>query len=297
MDILLLGGAGQLGRELLSLGAARAMRMVAPGRDRLDLTSRAQIAEWLAAAPWSAVINAAAYTAVDAAERDRAAAFAVNATAPAQLAAETGRRGVPLIHISTDYVFDGRKGRPYAPDDAVNPINVYGASKLAGEEAVRAGNPRHVVVRTSWLYSPAGANFVTTMLRLARERERLRVVDDQRGCPTAARDLAAACLTLATRLAENPAGAPYGVYHYAGAGETTWCGFARAIFELGRAHGLNAPEVVAIGAAEYPTAAARPSDTRLDCAAIVERWGVSLRDWRTALADTLARLLENKEIA
>ena len=166
------------------------------------------IARIVAGEPWSAVINAAAYTDVDRAESEEPAAFAVNAEAPSRLAAETGRRGIPLVHISTDYVFDGRKGAPYVEQDAVAPLNAYGRSKLAGERGVRAGNPRHVILRTSWVYSPFGKNFVKTILRLAAERERLTIVADQRGCPTAARDIARACLDIALRCASEPERAP-----------------------------------------------------------------------------------------
>ena len=191
------------------------------------------IARIVAAEPWSAVINAAAYTDVDRAESEEPAAFAVNAEAPSRLAAETGRRGIPLVHISTDYVFDGRKGAPYVEQDAVAPLNAYGRSKLAGEHGVCGGNPRHVVLRTSWVYSPFGKNFVKTILRLAAERDRLTIVADQRGCPTAARDIARACLDIALRCASEPERARYGVYHFAGAGDATWFEFAQAIVEHG----------------------------------------------------------------
>ena len=178
------------------------------------------------------VINAAAYTDVDRAESEEAVAFAVNAEAPSQLAAEAGRHGIPSIHISTDYVFDGRKGAPYVENDAMAPLNAYGRSKLAGERGVRAANPRHVILRTSWVYSPFRKNFVRTILRLAAERERLTIVADQRGCPTAARDIARACLDIAMRCASEPKQAPYGLYHFAGAGEATWFEFANAIVEM-----------------------------------------------------------------
>ena len=172
--------------------------------DELDLARPDAIADAIAAGPWHAVINAAAYTNVDRAESERDLAFAINADAPATLAGETARHGIPLIHISTDYVFDGRKGAPYVETDATAPLNVYGQSKLAGEHAVAAANPRHVILRTSWVYSPHGHNFVKTILRLAGERERLTIVDDQRGCPTAARDVARACLDIALLCANTP---------------------------------------------------------------------------------------------
>ena len=194
MRFLLVGGTGQVGEECQAPALPADVGIVAPGRSALDLHDAEAIARMIAAEPWSAVINAAAYTAVDRAETDEAVAFAVNAGAPSRLAIETERRGIPLVHISTDYVFDGSKGSPYVEQDAPAPLNVYGRSKLAGEDAVRAANPRHMILRTAWAYSPHRTNFVKTILRLAAERDRLTVVADQRGCPTAARDIAKACL-------------------------------------------------------------------------------------------------------
>ncbi|NVO15241.1 MAG: dTDP-4-dehydrorhamnose reductase [Rhodoplanes sp.] len=293
MNILLFGGEGQLGQEIL-LQAVPAHRVVAPTQAALDLAVAEAITEAVSNEPWSVIINAAAYTAVDRAEQDRDTAFAINATAPQTIAEAAARRGIPLLHVSTDYVFDGLKGAPYQPDDPVSPLGVYGASKEAGERAVRRANPRHVILRTAWLYSPFGANFVKTMLRLATDRDILKVVDDQRGCPTAAADLAAACLVIAGRLAA-PADAPYGTYHFTNAGETTWCGFARAIFETAGPRLPKIPQVFPITTAEYPTPARRPVDSRLDCAETIARFGVVQPEWRTALAATLDRLLQRTE--
>lgn len=289
MDILLLGGTGQLGTELRSLMLPPGVHIVAPTRREFDLCSAEAIVAWIGRRPWSVVVNAAAYTAVDAAQTDVAAAFWLNAAVPELLAAETSARGIPLLHVSSDYVFDGRKGEPYSPDEPINPLGVYGASKAAAERAVRS-NPRHVILRTSWLYSPSGKNFVRTILRLAATQDRLTVVDDQRGCPTAARDLAAACLAVAKRLAQDP-GAPCGTFHYAGAGDTTWCGFARAI--VAQAWLRRVPEVVPIATADYPTAALRPADSRLDCSAVAA-FGLAPRDWRDALAETIKRLFADR---
>jgi dTDP-4-dehydrorhamnose reductase len=218
-------------------------------------------------------------------------AFAINTDAPARLAAETGRRGIPLIHISTDYVFDGRKGASYVESDATGPLNAYGRSKLAGELGIRAATSRHVIIRTSWVYSPTGKNFVRTILRLAAERERLTIVADQRGCPTAARDIAKASLDVALRCAAEPDRAPYGLYHFAGAGEATWFEFACAIIEMADGWLPRQPQVVPIKTADYPTKALRPADTRLDCAAMARVFGITARPWREALTATLDCLL------
>ena len=294
MRFLLLGGSGQVGREFLSLDFPEKTEVVAPGRADLDLTDSRALADIIAAGPWSAVINAAAYTNVDRAEGEQALAFAVNAMAPSQLAAETGRHGTPLIHISTDYVFDGKKGEPYVERDETRPLNIYGKSKLEGERAVRGLNPRHIVLRTSWVYSPHGHNFVKTILRLSSERSRLTVVDDQRGCPTAARDVAKASRDLAIICASEPERTPYGVYHFTGGGETNWFLFATAIAEIASKHLARLPEIVPIRTADYPTPAMRPADTRLDCSAISHGFGIKPRPWREGLMETMSQLLADR---
>jgi dTDP-4-dehydrorhamnose reductase len=293
---LLLGGTGQVGEEFRTLALPKDVEVVAPSRGELDLEDPSAIARTIAAQPWSAVINAAAYTDVDRAESQEPVAFAVNAEAPSRLAAETGGRRIPLVHISTDYVFDGRKGAPYVEQDEVAPLNAYGRSKLAGERGVRAANPQHVILRTSWVYSPFRKNFVKTILRLAAERERLTVVADQRGCPTAARDIAQACLDIANRCASQPELTPHGVYHFAGAGEASWFEFASAIVEMAADRLGRLPEIVPIPTSEYPTPAVRAADTRLDCAVVLREFGIEPRPWRQALADTINRLLSNKSI-
>src|SRR5262249_5904829 len=197
---------------------------------------------------------------------------------------------------STDYVFDGRKGAPYVEQDAVAPLNAYGRSKLAGEAGVHAANPRHVILRTSWVYSPHRNNFVRTILRLAAERERLAIVADQRGCPTAACDIARACLDIARRCASQPAQAPYGLYHFAGAGEASWFEFARAIVEMAADRLGRSPQIAPIRTSEYPTPAVRAADTRLDCAAVMREFGVKPRPWRQALEDTVERFLSHRVI-
>ncbi|TXN54191.1 sugar nucleotide-binding protein, partial [Methylobacterium sp. WL6] len=199
MDILVLGGAGQVGTELQAYAWPDGVRVHAPDRAALDITDAEAVAARMAERPWGAVINTAAYTAVDRAEAEPVAAWRLNALAPAILAAETARHAVPLVQVSTDYVFDGTRDGAYRPDDPIAPRSVYGASKAGGELAVRAGNPRHAILRTAWVVSPHRGNFVKTMLRLSAERDRLTVVDDQHGCPTSAADLAAALAAVALR--------------------------------------------------------------------------------------------------
>jgi len=296
MRFLLLGGTGQVGKEFRALPLPIDVEVVAPSRGELDLEDLEAISRMIAAQPWSAVINAAAYTDVDRAESEEPVAFAVNAEAPTRLAAETGRSGIPLIHISTDYVFDGRKGAPYVEEDAVAPLNAYGRSKLAGEFGVQSANPRHIILRTSWVYSPYRKNFVRTILRLADERDCLTVVSDQRGCPSAAADIAQVCFDIAVCCASEPNRAPYGVYHFAGAGDATWFDFANAIIDMSIDPRCGSPRIMPIRTSEYPTPAIRPADTRLDCTAVVRAFGVQLRPWRQALAQTIHRLLINKDI-
>jgi dTDP-4-dehydrorhamnose reductase len=296
MRFLLLGGTGQVGKEFRALPLPIDVEVVAPSRGELDLEDLEAISRMIAAQPWSAVINAAAYTDVDRAESEEPLAFAVNAEAPTRLAAETGLSGIPLIHISTDYVFDGRKGAPYVEEDAVAPLNAYGRSKLAGEFGVQTANPRHVILRTSWVYSPYRKNFVRTILRLAGERDCLTVVSDQRGCPSAAADIAQVCFDIAVCCASEPNRAPYGVYHFSGAGDASWFDFANAIIEMSTYQRRGSPRIMPIRTSEYPTPAIRPADTRLDCTAVVRAFGIQLRPWRQALAETIHRLLINKDI-
>ena len=297
MELLVIGGTGQVGEEIKAVAASHGVAAVAPTRDQLDLSSASDIARWAAAKRWTAIINAGAYTQVDAAERETALALEINARAPGHIAAEIVRLGLPLIHISTDYVFDGRKGAAYVETDPVHPINAYGASKEAGERAIRAATPQHIILRTSWLHSPFRQNFVKTMLRLAQERDQISVVADQQGCPTAARDIAQACLDIAMRLARAPAHGPFGTYHLAGEGGTTWYDFAKTIFAMAKDHGRRVPIVKPITTAEYPTAARRPQDSRLDCRKIFAEWNIKPRPWKAGLEDTLTRILAAKEIA
>lgn len=284
MKILLTGSAGQLGRELVRSLACLG-EVVACDRRALDLGDADALRSVLRATKPSVVVNAAGYTAIDRAESEPAAAAAVNGLAPGILAEEAKRCGALLVHYSTDYVFDGAKGAPYTEDDAPAPLSAYGRSKLAGERAIAAVAGRHLILRTGWVFGLHGANFIKTILRLARERDELRVVADQRGAPTWTRHLAdATALLLARRDAAE------GLFHVAAAGEATWHGYAEAIVATAAAAGLieRAPHVLPIATADYPLPARRPADSRLDCRRLARDCGIALPDWRTGLADCLA---------
>jgi dTDP-4-dehydrorhamnose reductase len=285
--ILVTGGSGQVGGALTRLAGSE-FEIVAPGRVGLDLSDPPALATMVAARPWSAIVNCAAYTAVDKAERDVVAAWQVNALAPAALAAASAAAGIPILHVSTDYVFSGAKPDHYVEDDPVAPLGVYGASKLGGELAVRSANPRHVILRTAWVVSATGNNFVKTMLRLGAERPELRVVADQKGCPTSADDIARAILAILPRLD----GGPYGTYHFVNAGEATWHGLAEAVFARAAIHGRRAPSVEPIATADYPTPAARPANSRLATAKIARDFGISPRDWHEAIDEIVDTLLK-----
>jgi dTDP-4-dehydrorhamnose reductase len=285
--ILVTGGSGQVGGALLRL-APSGIELVAPARSELDLTDPAALAAIVGARSWAAVVNCAAYTAVDKAESDVVAAWQINALAPAALAAATAAAGIPLIHVSTDYVFDGSKAGPYREDDPVAPIGVYGASKLGGEVAVRTANPAHVILRTAWVVSATGHNFVKTMLRLGAERPQLRVVADQRGCPTSADDIARAILTILNRVGDGT----YGTFHFVNGGEATWHGLAEAVFARAAAHGRPAPTVEAIATSDYPTPAARPANSRLATDKITRDFGIVPRDWKDAVDEIVDALVK-----
>lgn len=288
--ILVFGATGQVARCLARAPRPAGWWVTFLGRAEADLTDGAAIARAVAVGPWDAVVNAAAYTAVDRAEVEAALAFAVNAEAPGRMAAAAAVHGIPFLHLSTDYVFAGDQAEPYRETDAVAPQSVYGASKAAGEALVRAAGGPHAIVRTAWVYSPFGANFVKTMLRLARERDRLRVVDDQRGNPTAADDIAAMLVRVLTAFFERTAPAA-GTYHFCGRGTTTWHGFAAAILTGLAGTGAPVPPLHPIPTAEYPTPARRPANSALDTALIERTFAVSPRPWQDGLADCLKELL------
>ncbi|MCK8787202.1 dTDP-4-dehydrorhamnose reductase [Roseomonas sp. NAR14] len=291
MRVLIAGREGQVARALVAKLGAAGHATVALEPPALDITSADSIAAAMREATPDLVVNAAAYTAVDRAEDDEATALAVNATGAGLLAGAAAAAGLPFVHYSTDYVFDGTKGAPYTEEDAPSPTGAYGRTKLAGERAVLAANPRSVILRTAWVCSPDGGNFVKTMLRLGRERPQVSVVADQHGAPTFADDLAAAVVAMAPRLVAAPAGdAAFGVFHLTGAPHTTWHGFAEAIFAGAAARGQKAPELRAIATHEYPTRAVRPADSRLDCGKIERIHGIRAADWRAGLEACLDAL-------
>ncbi len=284
--ILLIGRNGQIGRELRK-ALAPLGKVAALDRAALDLASPDSIREVVRRIAPGLVVNAAAYTEVDKAEAEPELAMAVNAVAPGILAEEAKRLGAPLVHYSTDYVFDGSATRPYRETDAANPLGVYGRGKLAGEEAIRAVGPVHLILRTAWVYSMHGHNFLLTIQRLARERDELRIVADQRGAPNWAGHIAEAtnAILCLGELAEKS-----GVYHLSAAGETTWHGFAEAIVAAMRGAGedVRAKRVAPIATRDYPTPARRPAYSVLDCTKLRETFGVEFLDWRDSLSACLA---------
>jgi len=290
MRILIFGKAGQVARSLHDLEWPSSWHLTFLGRDDCDLLRPGVAAEAIGTLKPDLVINAAAYTAVDKAENDKVAAYALNADAPAEMAAATDALGVPLLHISTDYVFEGGGERPYLETDTCAPLSMYGKSKLDGEIRVREANTRHLILRTSWVFSSYGANFVRTMLRLGGERDELSVVGDQWGGPTAAGDIAHALQRIGLAMAKGRTA--YGTYHLAGDPFTSWYGFAQAIFERAQAKGAKAPKSLRrITTAEYPTPAVRPANSRLDCAAIGRDWNIEQPSWEIALDRCLDQLL------
>nr|WP_298898241.1 dTDP-4-dehydrorhamnose reductase [uncultured Altererythrobacter sp.] len=283
MTILVFGKTGQVARELQAL-APVATPIIALGREEADLGTPGACGAAIEQYAPNAVINAAAYTAVDRAEDEEELATKVNGVAPAEMAKACAIRDIPFVHLSTDYVFDGSGDAAWRPDDETAPISAYGRSKLAGEQGVAAAGGRHVILRTSWVFSAHGQNFVKTMLRLGAERDQLRVVADQIGGPTPAAAIAQACLTIAGELTNDPTKA--GIYHFAGAPDASWADFARAIF----AEAGLVCEVADIGTVDYPTPARRPANSRLDCSATESTFGIARPDWRAGLAAVLKEI-------
>ena len=280
--ILVFGSTGQVATELRRLATEATFL----GRDKADLTDPEACAAAIRVHAPSAVINAAAWTAVDKAEQEEATATVVNGTAPGAMARACADLGIPFVHISTDYVFEGSGTAPWSPTDSTGPLGAYGRSKLAGEQAIQAAGGTWAILRTSWVFSAHGNNFVKTMLRLSETRDALNVVGDQIGGPTPARDIAVACLSIVDKLREDPT--KTGLHHLSGAPDVSWADFARAIFDMAG----RTVAVTDIPSSAYPTPAVRPANSRMDCSALETVFGISRPDWRLALAAVIKELEE-----
>jgi dTDP-4-dehydrorhamnose reductase len=293
VNVLVIGRRGQLATELQRAQWPDGMTVSCLGRDQIDLFGAASCAATIDAADPVLLVNTAAYTAVDRAETDRDGAFALNHLAVKHLATAAQRRRTPLVHISTDYVFDGRSDRPWREEDAVSPLGVYGHSKLAGERVLQDTHADHIILRTSWLFAAHGQNFVRTMLRLAGERERLRIVADQIGCPTPAADLARVVIAVGAALV---AGEPAtGIYHYAGAGPASWFDFAQTIFDAAGDLVARRPELQRIATAEFGAPALRPAYSVLDCGKIARQFGIRQSAWLSGLQCVVEDLRRERE--
>jgi dTDP-4-dehydrorhamnose reductase len=292
MSILVLGSGGQIGSELMRTFRRDGVSITGLTHAQLDIANRGAVETAIAASRPDLVVNTAAYTAVDRAESDRNVALRVNRDGPAFVAEACTRVGAALIHLSTDYVFDGNARTPYKEDAAPAPVSVYGHSKVEGEIAVRARLENHIILRTAWVYGLEGRNFMKTMLELAQSRSELRVVSDRWGSPTSAREIAHAIAAMARRMSTGDA--LWGTYHFAGAGVTSWHGYAEAIFEFAARSGLSRPHVIPIASSDYPAAARRPAYSALDCAKITRNFGLEPRPWRDALEEMLACYLDQR---
>ena len=291
MRIAVTGKAGQVVTSLIERGGAAGHEVIALGRPELDLADPASVTRALEAAVPDVIVSAAAYTAVDKAESESELAHAVNGAGAGAVAQAAKALGVPLVHVSTDYVFDGTLDRPYVESDPTGPTGVYGASKLAGEQTVLAAHgDNSAVLRVAWVYSPFGANFVKTMLRLAGDRDEVSVVADQLGNPTSALEIADGILLVATNLVADSNPALRGVFHMTASGEASWADFAEAIFAASDEKGGTTAQVKRITTADYPTPATRPANSRLDCGLIAKVHGVTLPNWRQSLVGVIARL-------
>ncbi|EPR12690.1 dTDP-4-dehydrorhamnose reductase [Sphingobium indicum IP26] len=291
MRIAVTGKTGQVVTSLIERGAAAGHEVIALGRPELDLADPASVAHALEAAAPDVIVSAAAYTAVDKAESESDLAYAVNGAGAGAVAQVARALGVPLVHVSTDYVFDGTLDRPYVESDRTGPTGAYGASKLAGEHAVlEAHGDNSAVLRVAWVYSPFGANFMKTMLRLAIDRDEVSVVADQLGNPTSALEIADAILLVATNLVADSNPALRGIFHMTASGEASWADFAEAIFAASAKKGGATAQVKRITTADYPTPATRPANSRLDCSLIAQVHGVVMPDWRQSLDRVIARL-------
>lgn len=294
MRLAVTGKNGQVVSALQAL-AGPDLEIVALGRPELDLARPDTVFKALRDAKPDVVVSAAAYTAVDKAESEPDIAFAVNRDGAKAVARAANDIGVPVIHISTDYVFDGTKTTAYVENDPTGPASVYGRSKLEGEQAVSESTDNYAVLRTAWVYSEYGSNFVKTMLRLSESRDEINVVADQFGCPTSANDIAIAIVSIAKRLATDPSAHLRGVFHMSGTGETNWAGFAKQIFAFSAENGGKSIVVNDITTAQYPTPARRPANSRLDCCKLEEVYGIRLPEWQTSTRAVMAALAQNKK--
>ncbi len=290
--VLVIGKAGQVASALLN--AARQfgnLEIINLARPELDLQNSRNLAGAIAAAGADLVINPAAYTAVDKAESQADTSHQINTIAAGEIARGAAKIGAPIIHLSTDYVFDGSAARSYREEDPTAPLGIYGNTKRGGEIAVMEKNEQHLIVRTAWVYSPYGANFVKSMLKLGSERDELSIVDDQIGNPTSADDLAQALLQLSSQVCSKPDSATFRIYHAVGRGCASWCDVARAVFEDATVHGFKAPTVKAISTDQYPTPARRPANSRLDTSKIEADYNIRLPNWRGSITRTVDALL------
>ena len=291
MKILITGAQGQVGQELVAIANQQGFDVIAAGRTELDITQLKSVESIIQSQQPDIVINAAAYTAVDKAEEDQDTAYAINRDGAANLATVCKEQNIPLLHISTDYVFDGTKKEAYSESDVTSPLGVYGISKWQGEEAIRRQCPQHIILRVAWVFGAQGNNFVKTMLRLAKDRNELNVVADQFGGPSPAKNIAETLISIAEQY-EKENTLEWGTYHYCGTQKTNWCDFAKEIFQQAKAKGLINKEIKvnAITTAEYPTPAKRPANSMLDCNKIKEAFGVNMPSWKEALNKMLAEL-------
>ncbi len=295
MRVAVVGTQGQVARSLAERGVARGIEVVNVGRPALDLLNIDSVEATLTGVAPSLVVNAAAYTAVDQAESDEETAEQINGRAAGRIAEVAQRLGVPVIHLSTDYVFDGTLDRPYRETDPVAPVSAYGRSKLVGEQLVAAAHPDHVILRTAWVYSPFGKNFVKTMLALGATRSEIAVVADQRGCPTSALDIADAVLKIGGRLVASASPSQRGTFHLVGTGEATWAEFAQTALDHAVEFGRSPVRVRGITTQEYPTPARRPMNSRLDTGKLSQTFGVKLPDWRESVRACVGRLLNEAD--
>ena len=290
MKLLITGREGQLACALLEAADNLGVQAVAIGRPGIDATIERSVTEVIARERPDIVVNTAAYTAVDKAESEPMLAHAVNALGAEFVAKACAAHSIPIIQISTDHVFEGTKDGPYVESDRTVPVNVYGRTKLEGEQRAARACQHHLILRTAWLYSPWAANFVKTMLRLATTRPSIGVVDDQRGSPTFAPHLARIVLEIAAGVVTDPSDTSWGIYHVVGGGEATWFGLAREVFRHAAAQGLPVADVAAIATSSYPTAARRPANSRLNCDKLRKTFGLELPDWRLGVKDCVADL-------